>query len=260
MIVEIPLHPISKKIMAVENIENGIITIKKGDPLGVHLSFKYKSPKQKFKSRKAINQITKIQIPAPAYQNIREHLGEVGFNIYRTHKQRILNFIWGYTSGMNTTATAAIKLLYQRYAISEDDLPQETIYRAWQRYQRKLRKNATKSATNSPHHESDRVADNESELIEYRSIKAIDQKIAYIAANHKIFFGPRVVSGGTKKSYLIDMMIFAYHSELNMKVKDLSEIFSLHRSRIPKRRKAFIRRLDKNPDFKKLYFEKMAEL
>lgn len=142
MIIEIPVHPLSLKIIAREYNnsidEKGILKLVGRDLLNYQLSIKMSEEhcKQTTAAKLLTSSIT-VNTTKPVRQEVRDNIHYIGLFLYKQHVQLMLNWIDAQVELIDNVSFS-IRNFFDYYDIEEGDFDSDTAYKMYQRSRNQL--------------------------------------------------------------------------------------------------------------------------
>lgn len=143
MIVNIPVHPLSLKVIARDYAhgidEEGVLSLSAGDLLIYQISCLVNKDKERLTAAKKLltGSIT-IKISRSLRKDILDNLHIVGIFLYKSHVQLMLKWIDAQVDHLDNVRLA-IRNFYDYYGLDESDFDMETAYKQYQRERDKNR-------------------------------------------------------------------------------------------------------------------------
>lgn len=153
MTVDIPLHPLSWKILhTIFLTEDNAIRIPPADihhQLILYQRKKYRGNIEKLS--RILTTYAPIHVPTKNIASIKRSKAQVGYHILTYHFELLHYYIYAQKKA-GVPASIAIDNFYAEYHITEDDYSRESAYKRWQRFQEKKSKQNyfKKKHTNCP--------------------------------------------------------------------------------------------------------------
>lgn len=143
MQVDIPLHPISYKILQHQYGDaNGVIHITAHSDIKSLFMINWKDwSSSNISIHQDYNSITTFKVTKKLSKIINRNAIKMACELYTRHRSLLLHFILGHVIGKDKgNAKAAIRLFYEIYGITDDDIDADTVYKAWTRWYAKWKK------------------------------------------------------------------------------------------------------------------------
>lgn len=132
MIISVPVHPLSYKIIRTKHPGQSPIRLKKNDLLLQQLLYHDTRPNHKF-LYELLTTSVEFDLGQKHAQRIKNN-PSAGYHIYRYHIDTMIQFMFARVSAQ-LHAWPAMMEWYAIYGIDDDDLAYDTAYKKWQRWQ-----------------------------------------------------------------------------------------------------------------------------
>lgn len=141
MIVNVPLHPISVKIILSSHTsdEHNVISVNRRDYLFNFIALYYKKDKS---YQKYVSLLTsRLSFDLPSKFTVHDQLLQSGYFIYAMHKRQWLQFIQSRVT-YGQKAKPALLDFADMHNIDVNDIDYDNVYRSWTRYKSSLKNTA----------------------------------------------------------------------------------------------------------------------
>ena len=238
--IELPVHPLSRKIMLAshEIIDDNTIRCVGHDLLHDQLSHRWVNTSRAVKTQMQLTTTIKIQISSRLHSLIDADLHHVGLHLYYTHREIMHNFIWS-AQLCGCSVSIAISRWFDLYDIDEDDYSKDTAYRKWLVFSRKKKNQHGKSWV-----KSSRKVNTKHSL--HRVYLAHDFESRVAMCLRDLITEVSTPHGGPSKHMIESFVLYCYYTYIGHTMDRLSEIYCIAASTVGHRINTFRDQLHHN--------------
>jgi len=221
MIIELPVSTFSKKIITKFD-KKAPLQLNARNILMQQFGYvKVGRPKISRTALKILNDTILLQITDKIPKSKIPYLYQAGYAIHKLHLNNLMIFIESQVL-IGGTASKAIKIFYDLYDLSDDDLNQESILRKWQRYYSP--KKSLYSAKKELYIPTDTVKSNINHITIIDNIKKSEIFSKIVFENISFFI---TTNNKFRKTLLKHLKIYIYKSYLGYSSQKLADIYGL---------------------------------
>ncbi len=233
IIIELPVHPLSRKIMLSSHQVIGDNTIRcvGHDLLHDQLSHRWVNTSRAVKTQMQLTTTIRIQISSRLHSIIDGDLHHVGLHLYYTHREIMHNFIWS-AQLCGCSVMIALSRWYDLHDIDEEDYSKDTAYRKWLVFSKKKKKEQGKSWI-----KSNRKVDAAYSMHRVYLDHNFEQRVAMCLGD--IIGDLSTRHGGPSKHMIESFVLYCYYTYIGHTMTRLSDVYSMATSTVSLRINTF---------------------